>query len=49
MKALITAVMLTLMPGLVLAQACEDRAKASCKDGTTWDAATGECLPKPSA
>ncbi len=47
-KSLLAAAVLTLSPGLALAQECNwmktDRTAMSCAEGTVLDAATGTCV-----
>ena len=43
------ALAMTLAPALAVAQACDHAKQAqSCATGTTFDAATGTCVPSPS-
>lgn len=44
-KTLVTTAILTLAPGLALAEGCRDHEQAmSCAEGSTWDAASGTCV-----
>lgn len=48
MKMLLTALALTVLPGLALAEGCQwghpDETAASCSPGLTWDAQTRTCV-----
>jgi len=47
-KAIVTAVILGLAPGLALAQSCpfghDEERVLSCADGTMWDTNSGTCV-----
>lgn len=47
MKILLTALSLTVLPGLALAEGCQwghPETAASCAPGLTWDADTSTCV-----
>ena len=49
----LSALALSLLPSLALAQGCHDRMKdetaSSCLPGHVWDVALGTCVPTPSS
>ena len=49
----LSALALSLLPSLALAQGCHDRMKdepaSSCVPGHSWDSATQACVPTPSS
>ena len=53
-KTLLAALILASTPALAFAQGCSygahgEEARMSCADGTSWDAASGTCVPTVSS
>lgn len=51
MKTLLTALALTVLPGLALAEGCgfgHTTASMSCAEGSVFDAESGACVPTTS-
>lgn len=44
MTTALAALCLSLLPMVAAAQSCDDEARMSCAQGTTWDEATKACV-----